>query len=524
MMRIATIDEAKKIDQLSQESIGSELLMESAGALAAREIRAYIEDQKIRSNGRVAVVCGPGGNGADGLVCARHLASSGLDVAVYLFDSLSENELFKQNLKRLPSNVERRTPGEISEIAGAALVVDALLGLGTSRNVHGVMKLFIEEMNRSIAPTISLDLPSGLDADRGISLGIAVQATMTLTFGLAKRGFFVSEGPRHVGRLKVVPIGFPIDIVRETAKTQSAFGEKSARRRLPKRRSSSNKSTNGRTAVFAGRPGFIGAGLLAGLGAMRAGSGYVTLVTHLSEKDQKAKSEIASVAPEFLTLASDDKDVWEKTEGAAAIVGPGFGAGAATLKILRELAAKKNRSVVVDADALTTLAEEKKAGRELPVLKSWILTPHAGELSRLIGGRAKDHEANRFEAAETAAREMGAIVLFKGFRTVISDGTRSCVVLSGNAALSKAGSGDILSGIIAGFLAQKIEPFEAACLGAYVHGRLADEWLRSGRDILSLQPSDLAQTLPTLLKRLRSSTRSDLMSHSRDLLQPRMNQ
>jgi len=521
-MRIASVAEAQKIDQQAQGTLPPEILMESAGALAAREIRAFVTDQKIA--GRIAVVCGPGGNGADGLVCARHLASAGLDVAVYLFDTLSTHELFKLNLRRLPSNVAKRTPGEISEIATASLIVDALLGLGITRNVHGVMKLFIEEMNRASAPKIALDLPSGLNGDRGDVFGLAVRATMTLTFGLAKRGFFVNEGPRHVGRLKIVPIGFPLDLVRSLANTQFAFGERAARKVLPKRKNSSNKSTAGRTSVFAGRPGFIGAGLLSGWGAMRSGAGYVTLVTQLSSKDQKARVEIASTAPEFLTLTSDDKDLFEKTKDSACIVGPGFGSGAEMLRILRELHARKNRSVVVDADALTTLGEERKAGRDLPLLKSWILTPHAGELSRLMGGSAKELEADRFAAAESAAKELGAIVLFKGFRTVISDGKRSCVVLSGNAALSKAGAGDVLSGIIGGFLAQKVEPFEAACLGAYVHGRLADEWLRSGRDILSLQPTDLAQMLPSLLKRLRSSTRSDLASHSRDLLQPRMNQ
>lgn len=520
-MRIASVQESVSIDQHAQKVVSAELLMESAGALAAREIRAYMTDAGLA--GRIAIVCGPGGNGADGLVCARHLASAGLDVAVYLFDTMSTHELFRANLKRLPANVGHRTPQEISEISSAVLIVDALLGLGVSRNVHGTMKLFIEEMNQARAPKVSLDVPSGLNADRGDCFGLGVRATLTLTFGLAKRGFFVNEGPRHVGRLKILPIGFPLDLVRSIANTQFAFGERAARRILPRRKASSNKATAGRTVVFAGRPGFIGASVLCGLGAARVGSGYVTLVC-----DAKARGEIAKAAPEFLTLTPNDKGLFDKVRDSAVVVGPGFGTGAATLRVLKELHARKNRAVVVDADALTCLAEERKAGRELPLGPTWILTPHAGELARLIGGASggssKDLEADRFSAAENAARALGAIVLFKGFRTVISDGKRSCVVLSGNAALSKAGSGDVLSGIIGGLLAQKIEPFEAACLGAYIHGRIADEWLKSGRDILSLQPTDLATQLPTLLKHLRSSTRSDLASHSRDLLQPRMNQ
>jgi hydroxyethylthiazole kinase-like uncharacterized protein yjeF len=497
MMRIATVSESQKIDQFAQEKHGlsGEILMESAGALAAHEVRATWTSMNLR--GWVAVVCGSGGNGADGLVVARHLASA--------------HDLYQLNFKRLPSDVRLKTADDVAELSSASLIVDALFGLGLTRNVHGTMKLFIDQMNESAAPTVSLDVPSGLDADRGECLGASVEADMTLTFGLAKRGFFVAQGPHHVGRLKILPIGFPSGLVRSIAYSQTAFGEKSARKLLPKRSSASNKSSHGRVAVFAGRPGMIGAALLAGLGASRSGAGYVTLITHLSESDKKAKRQIADVAPEFLSLASDARDLWEKTQGSAAIVGPGFGVGDQTLKILRELQTRKTVAAVVDADALSTLADEKKNGRDLPLLKTWILTPHAGELAKLIGGHAKDLEANRFESAERAARELGAIVLFKGFRTVVSNGDRSCVILSGNSALAKAGSGDILSGLIGGFLAQGLEPFDAACLGAYVHGRLADEWLASGRDILSLQPSDIAKALPFFLKALRTSkAKSDL--------------
>jgi hydroxyethylthiazole kinase-like uncharacterized protein yjeF len=512
-MRIATVSESKEIDRQAQEKHGlsAEILMESAGCLAANEIRSYwvelMNTKRVRRNSKanwIAVVCGPGGNGADGLVAARHLASAGLNVRVYLYDSTTTHDLFKLNLKRLPMSIARRTPDDISELGEASLIVDALLGLGASRNIHGVMKLLIDEMNQSIAPCLSLDLPSGLDADRGQCFGVSVLAAMTLTFGLAKRGFFVNEGPRVVGRLKILPIGFPIEVIREVAQTQSAFGARSARQILPKRKSSSNKALNGRTLIFAGRPGMMGAGLLSGLGAMRSGSGYVTLITHLSENDNETRAKIRTAAPEFQTLSSEAPDIWSHVKDAAVIVGPGFGVGEETLKILRELKQRKVSSVVIDADGLTTLAESKKNHQEWPVLKSWILTPHAGELARLVGGTAKELEAKRFESVEAAAKELGAIVLFKGFRTIISDGSRSCVILSGNAALSKAGSGDILTGMIGGFLAQKIAPFDAACLGAYVHGRVADDWLKSGRDVLSLLPSDIAETLPRILKQLRT--------------------
>ena len=511
MMRIASVAEAQKIDRVAQENydLSAEILMESAGCLAACEIRSVWtnENQNNRRRNWIAVVCGPGGNGADGLVVARHLASAGLTVRVYLFDLASSNESFKINLSRLPVGVAKRAPADAAELKDASLIVDALLGIGISRTVHGVMKLLIEEMNNAVAPVISLDVPSGLDADSGNCFGLSVKANSTLTFGLAKRGFFVNEGPSYVGRLKILPIGFPVELVREIASTQTAFGAKAARNILPRRKSSSNKTSHGRAVIFAGRPGMIGASLLAGLGAMRSGAGYVTLVMS-DEQTETGRSKIANVAPEFQTLELRASDLWEKVKDSTVVIGPGFGVGDKSSKVIHELYSRKMTSVVLDADALTTLADLKENGCDVPLMKSWILTPHAGELSRLLGVQAKDLEANRFGSAEKAAKYLGAIVLFKGFRTVVSDGKRSSVILSGNAALAKAGSGDILSGIIGGFLAQKVAPFEAACLGAYVHGRIADEWLNSGHDILSLQPSDLAQMLPLLLRQIRSSKHS----------------
>ncbi len=526
-MRLATIEEAQAFDLRAQKErgISGEILMESAGALASREIREFIAHKKLESqlstNAFVGIVCGPGGNGADGLVVARHLASAGLNVRVYLVDAKAKHDLFSANLERLPLSIARSSVNEVDELKSGVftqgkgkerkflrvgLLVDALLGLGLDRDVRGIYETFIDAMNSSDAPTVSLDLPSGLDANTGRVLGCAVCSKLTLTFSLAKPGFFVNDGPKSVGRLRVLPIGIPLDLIREVAVTQTAFTGKSARRLLPGRSSDSNKSSHGRVVIFAGQAKMIGAGLIAGLASMRVGVGYVTLVTHLSLKDVAARAEIAKIAPEFLTLAYDDPETWKKIGSDVAVVGPGFGVGTDVLDILKALVKRSSSNVVVDADALTSIADEKKAGRPLPLLNSWILTPHAGELARLIGGESKELEANRFDSAKRAAKELRAIVLFKGFRTVVSDGERSCVILSGNSALAKAGSGDTLAGIIGGCLAQKTPPFEAACLGAYIHGRLADEWLKSGRDILSLQPTDLAALLPQLLKKIRTGS------------------
>ncbi len=377
-------------------------------------------------------------------------------------------------------------------IERASLVVDAIFGIGLSRDVTGVFASTIDALNVSKAPVVSLDAPSGLDCDRGVVRGHAVHADLTITFGVAKRGFFVNEGAKHIGRLRVVPIGLPLDLMKEEVSTHRLFTGKTARRLLPRRDSTSNKSKHGRAGLFGGSPGMGGALLLALHGASRVGAGYVIAVSHEDPRD------LVSAVPQTLSLSTDDPELFEKGKFTSVGIGPGLGTDEQTLNLLRVLSERKFDPVVVDADALTVLAKN-----DVRVRRSWILTPHAGELSRLLGVPAKEIEADRFRYVEEAAKKFGCIVLLKGFRTVVSDGVRTVVVFSGNSALAKAGSGDVLTGMITGLLAQEMKPFSTACLGAFLHGRLADVWVKSGRDAISLEPPDLAEALPLLIRRIR---------------------
>ncbi|HVK62574.1 MAG TPA: NAD(P)H-hydrate dehydratase [Bdellovibrionales bacterium] len=495
-MRLATREQSRLIDEAAQKGgLSAEILMEAAGAESAQEI----ENEFKSRSGIVRVLCGPGHNGADGLVVARHLSANGRKVQAFVFEG-KHSRLFREQLERAKaSGAEIIACAESADISKrvtsgkTSLFVDALFGTGLSRDVEGSLAKLIKTINETRTPIVSLDCPTGLDADRGIVLGQAVRARLTLTFGLAKRGFFIEEGPEYCGRLKVLSIGFPSEIVRKIAADNSAFDGKLAKRFLPSRKNSSNKSTYGRAVIFAGSPAMPGAALLTATSAARVGAGYVMLSSNADTREFIRRS------PEFLVVRNDDEErLWAKIKDFAVAVGPGLGTGEATKKLIQRLIKAKCERVVLDADALTVLA---KSPMKLP--KTWVLTPHAGELARLLNTNSKSLERDRFGAAEMAAHRYGCIVLFKGYRTIVSDGTKSIVVLAGNSALAKAGSGDVLTGMIAGFLAQGLKPGIASTLAAYVHGRAADEWVRSKKDKASLLPSDIVGSIPSLLTRVR---------------------
>ena len=509
-MRLATVDQSRRIDELSQSAYGlsAEILMESAGALAARELeQSYFPE--LLGGGSVAVVCGPGHNGGDGLVLARHLYSSGRrNITIFLVEpdgALSDlvrqqrERCERQGLKVIPlTSQEGQLRGTLKKLSEAALIVDALFGIGLSRPVTGVFSKIIDALNRSRAPAVSLDCPSGLDCNTGQSLGGSVRASMTLSFGLAKPGFFVNEGPLLLGRLRVLSIGFPPKLLRELATTHFLFSEKLARRYLPRRKAASNKSHHGHLLVLAGREGYWGAGALSSAAAYRMGAGYVTWASFSSPSEQIRE------IPEVLTGSVEAQDLWERSF-AAAVIGPGLGAGKATADLILRLQ-EWGGPVVVDADALTTCVEESL----FPLPRHWVLTPHAGELSRILQVSPRSIEQQRFEAAMEASQRCGSHVLLKGFRSVLAFGDRCMVIQSGNSALAKAGTGDVLAGMIGGLMVQGLETLPAAATAAYVHGRMADDWVRSGRSRSSLLASDLKDHLPQLLGRIQGGRRGTL--------------
>jgi ADP-dependent NAD(P)H-hydrate dehydratase / NAD(P)H-hydrate epimerase len=498
-MRLATIEQAGQIDEMSHKVYGlsGEVLMEAAGSLAAREIDLTFLPELTR--GSIAVVCGPGNNGGDGLVLARHLHSSGYrDLQVFLIAPRdSQSPLFRLQKQRAELQGLRivdlvEIPDRVAQIKSAELVVDAVLGIGFKRKLEEPFLRVIETMNAAKAPKVSLDCPSGLNSNTGRVEGVSVNAAMTVTFGLAKPGFFVSEGPAHVGKLRVLPIGFPYEALRGIATTHFLFTERLARRYLPVRKDTSNKSDHGRLLVLAGRPGFWGAGILASSSAFRMGAGYVMWASF--ESPNEALKEI----PEVLTAQIHDDALWRSKISAVAI-GPGLGTGKEIAAVIEKLKELPHVPVVVDADAITACVEHDL----FPLPENWVITPHAGELSRILKVHAQDIEKDRIRAAFAAFEKTKCHVLLKGYRSVIAFGSRCMIVHAGNAALAKAGTGDVLTGMIGGLLAQGLDTTQSAATAAYLHGRLADEWLRTGNDKSSLTASDLKTILPQVVSRLR---------------------
>lgn len=501
-MRLATSEQCREIDHLSVEVYGltNDILMESAGTLAAREIQLNFFPELSRGN--VAIVCGPGNNGGDGFVVARHLHSMGFrDLTVfYVAPGKKPSELCRRQMERANLHGIRvvdvsKSAAKLEAIKSSQLIVDALLGIGFRGKLQPGFLKAIELMNAAKAAKVSLDMPSGLNANTGVVGQAAVRAAMTLTFGLAKPGFFVGDGPTHVSKLRILPIGYPHESLRGVATSHFLFNDRLAKRYLPKRKNTGNKSDYGRLVVAAGSEASWGAGILASHSAYRMGAGYVYWASH-----ENPLSQLVQI-PEVITRPLNSDDLWDQEKISAWVVGPGLGVSGATRDLLLKLKQAGAKKVVVDADAITVAVKEKL----FPFPETWILTPHAGELSRIIGWDSREIEDNRYEAALEGAKRTGCHLLLKGYRSVLAYQNRAMVINSGNSALSKAGTGDVLAGMVGSLLAQGMDTLQGTATAAYVHGRLAEEWVRKGHDRATLMPSDIKDELPSLLARIAAA-------------------
>lgn len=479
---LTTSSQMFEIDKDAMKSYGLQAveLMESAGAVSAKEILSH----KVS----VMVLCGPGNNGGDGLVTARHLISKGINTFVFCSKKLS-SPLSVQQKKQLSSpsyflddlNQMKKISNEVF------IIVDALFGIGLCRNIEGHYKKIIHWINSLNKLVISLDIPSGLNADTGQIQGSAVKASQTFTFGLAKPGFYLEQGPVHTGLLKIFPIGFPSALLKKKANTHFLISEKWVSSQLPQRKVNDNKSHQGHLLVLAGRKGFWGAGQLCSLSAYRMGVGYVTLANSMNP--------LPSV-PEALTARLSDKNLFlNKT---AVAIGPGLGTDESVKKLILNLKRQK-LPVVVDADAITVCIREDL----LPLPSNWVITPHSGELGRLFSIKGKDIDQDRCFYAMEASKKVGCFVLLKGFHSVLADQKKCFIIPTGNSSLAKAGTGDVLTGFIGALLARGLSAFSATAVATFIHGKIADEWVESGKDHDTLMAQDLKELLPYTLKSLR---------------------
>ena len=510
MIPVLSREEMRKFDAHASHAaqVPSLLLMENAGRGAADVIARELGLAR-GSGARIVVVCGAGNNGGDGFVVARRLLTLGAEPVVYLLvkaerlsgDALSNYHSFLGVGGKV---VELLEPNQLSVLSAAIeparAVVDAVFGTGLDRPVSGIFRYAIEFMNGASCPIFALDLPSGLDADTGGVLGVAVRAGTTITFAHAKLGLMTASGSHHAGRLHTVDIGVPdtgVSLPGHSAEIVEASDVLSA---LGPRGLSIHKGSAGRVLVIAGSPGKIGAALLAAHGALRAGAGLVTIAA-LPETaallDQRVLEVMtARIDPERIEDSLDE--LLERADSVA--IGPGLGLSATARKIVDHVALRVSKTKVVDADAITHFAgraeQLRGAAGEL------VLTPHAGEMARIVGGTAAEVEADRFRSLARAVALTENVVLLKGHRTLVgAPEQRVAINVSGSGVLATGGSGDVLTGILAAFGAL-LDVRRAAYVAAYVHGLAGERRAQRGVD-RGILAHEIADEVPLALGALR---------------------
>lgn len=486
-MKIVTAHQMQELDRrtIQEAGIAGQVLMERAGAGVVAAMETRFGPMKGKT---VTIFCGKGNNGGDGFVIARLLHRKRARVRVCLLaqarDLKGDAKLMYQRMGKeagLSHVVRAPSPDRMRHVTQRShLLVDALLGTGTSAPITGLYEEAIHTMNTSGIPAIAVDLPSGIHADTGATLGTAVHASLTVTFGNPKLGLLTGAGVDHTGQVEYVDIGIPHSYVEAMHIPIELLTPDAIRAWLPTRRASSHKGTFGHTGIIAGASGTNGAAALAATAALRVGSGLVTVATPAS-----VQASLTAGVMEAMTLplpetcdATLSRQALPRLltfmQSRSAIgIGPGLSTQAETVDVVRTLIAHCDRPIVIDADALNALAGQTDSLCTRPVPP--ILTPHPGEMSRLLGTTTDTIIRNRLEVAQDCARTYSSIVVLKGARTIIAHPNgHTSISPTGNPGMATGGTGDVLTGVIAGLLAQGLAPWEAAQSGVYLHGLAGD--------------------------------------------------
>jgi NAD(P)H-hydrate epimerase len=482
------------IDRLG---VPGEVLMESAG-------RAVVEAVLALAPREVRVVCGGGQNGGDGLVAARHLHALGVRVrAALVAEPRGEAaaQLARARAFGVPiDGADFAPPGE------GGVIVDAVLGTGLSRAVEGAAADAIRRIGAAGHPVVAADLPSGIDADTGQVMGVAVRASVTITFGLPKPGLALEPGRSHAGRVRVARIGIA-DAAPGVEPAAELWTSIAAAARLPVRPRDGHKGTFGHVLVVAGSEGKTGAAALAARGATRGGAGLVTLACPAGLNDilevkctEAMTAPVPDTAERGLAGAAEDALLALAAERDVVALGPGIGRSAETAALVRALCKRLERPLVLDADGLNAFAGDAAALRARPA--PTVLTPHPGEAARLLGVTGAAVVGDRLGAARRLAAATGCVVLLKGAPSVIArPGEPPLVNPTGGPALASGGTGDVLTGLVAALLAQGLSAGDAAGLGAWLHG-LAGDRIASARGPSGLVAEELADAVPEAVQAL----------------------
>jgi hydroxyethylthiazole kinase-like uncharacterized protein yjeF len=494
MIELLTNSEMAQADRLAVASgIASSELIENAGRAVADHIgRTY------PTGTRVVVVAGPGNNGGDGYVAARLLASRGCEVRVIRIGLAKKGDAARAAAKWTGPSAD----AALDDLAGTDLIIDALFGAGLDRPVTGATAAMIEAMNASGKPVVAIDLPSGINGDSGAVMGVAVKARETITFFRRKRGHLLLPGRMHCGPVHIADIGIPAAVLNEIKPKVSANEIPLWLTHFPRPNPEGHKYDRGHAVVVSGDLSHTGAARLAARSALRVGAGLVTIASPRNALAVNAAANLAVMVRPVDGGAGLGKFLKDPRLNAV-VLGPGGGVGAVMQAKVRA-ALRGERAVVLDADALTSFAATPTAlaktikGRKG---QATVLTPHEGEFGKLF--KKLDEVVRlpvKLQKALAAAKAIGGIVVLKGPDTVVaSPEGRAAVTANAPAWLATAGSGDVLSGMIAGLLAQGMPGFEAACAAVWLHGEAAAQF---GPGLIA---EDLPEVLPVVLRRLLPS-------------------
>lgn len=506
-MRILNSAQMREADRRATHDIGiaSIVLMENAGRQVVAAMESMFPDLGTR---RIIVLCGRGNNGGDGFVVARTLAQRGVDVSVYLIGATDE----VKGDARANLDVLVRLGHTVIEIGDASvwelqfpdirsgdLLVDALFGTGLRTPLTGLYETIVADINASELPVVSIDLPSGLSADTPDPIGPCIDATLTVTLGAPKLPLVLPPGESHCGDVVIADIGIPDAAIEAVEGPHVELLTREPMRALIEPRpADSHKGDYGHVMLVAGSAGKTGAAHLAAMGALKSGAGLVTIAT-----PRGCQPVVAAMAPEYMTVALADgadgieTDALDHVLGLPAdviAVGPGLGTGRATVAFVHGLLRRAGVPLVLDADALNAFVAdpEQLVG---PEGRDVIITPHPGELARLMGVTSADVQANRVELAQNFAESHQLYVVLKGHRSLVAtpDG-HVHVNPTGNPGMATGGMGDVLTGMISAWLAQLLDA-EAACrLAVYLHG-MAGDLAESAEGEVALMPTDLVAHL-----------------------------
>ena len=520
-MYVVTAQQMKDMDRLTIESFGIPglVLMENAARGATDALFRHFPN--VRSL-KVGIAAGHGNNGGDGFVIARYLAGANVPVDVYL---LSKRKKVKgdaaANLKLLD---RMKVPvHEVTDVTrfesyqdkmkSCNLWIDAMLGTGLTSDVRGLFKQMITQLNAAQTPVLAVDIPSGLDSDTGKPRGCCVQATVTVTFGLPKIGHVVLPGSEFVGKLEVIDIGIPSSVVDDVGPNHYLLTQEMITGAFQARDAQSHKGTTGHLLVIGGSPGKTGAAMMTSQAAMRVGTGLVTLgipkslnVAVESQLIEVMTLPLPENRDQTLGLSAYEKILRQMENKDGVAIGPGMGGDKSTQDLVRRLIRTSPVPVVVDADGLNALVGNLSFLKKLKV--PVVLTPHPGEMARLVGKTVSEVQENRIDEARSFAGTHGVHLVLKGAKTVIAHPDGAVFVNpTGNPGMASGGMGDVLTGIISGLIVQGLSVSEAVNAGVYLHGRAADALARS-MGPMGFLASDLIDILPGQIKGLKDDNPS----------------